>query len=81
MAGNQALAAVGRSIVDLLNRRIVEAIPVPPRPTAVMAGTTDFDEVNASPVAVISYPAHLPVLLPDQRRPRDTTRMVGGLAP
>lgn len=57
MAGNQALAAVGRSIVDLLNRRIVEAVPVPPRPTAVMAGTTDFDQVNASPVAAIRYPA------------------------
>lgn len=57
MAGHQALAAVGRSIVDLLNRRIGERLPAPPRPTAVMAGTTDFDAVNSSPTAVIRYPA------------------------
>jgi len=30
---------------------------VPPRPTAVLAGTADFDQVNSSPVAVIQYPA------------------------
>lgn len=57
MAGHAALAAAGRSIVDLLNRRILEALPAPPRPTAVLAGTTDFDRVNSSPVAVIRYPA------------------------
>lgn len=28
-----------------------------PRPTAVLAGTADFDQVNSSPVAVIQYPA------------------------
>lgn len=30
---------------------------MPPRPTAVLAGTADFDQVNSSPVAVIQYPA------------------------
>lgn len=57
MAGHRALAAVGRSIVDLLNVRIGEQLTVPPRPNAVLAGTTDFDEVNSSPTAVIQYPA------------------------
>jgi Pvc16 N-terminal domain len=57
MAGHRALAAAGRSIVDLLNRRIGERLPAPPRPTAVLAGTTDFDAVNSSPTAVIHYPA------------------------
>ena len=55
MAGHRALAAVGRSIVDLLNLRIGELLPAPPRPTAVMAGTVDFDQVNSSPTAVIQY--------------------------
>lgn len=64
MAGYRALAAAGRSVVDLLNRRILEALPdppppapVPPRPTAVLAGTEDFGKVNSSPIAVIRYPA------------------------
>jgi hypothetical protein len=57
MAGHRALAAVGRSIVDLLNLRIGELLQAPPRPTAVMAGTVDFDEVNSSPTAVIQYPS------------------------
>ena len=57
VAGYRALAAVGRSIVDLLNRRIGETLPARPRPTAVMAGTVDFDKVNSSPTAVIQYPA------------------------
>ena len=57
MAGHRALAAAGRSIVDLLNRRIGELLPAPPRPTAVLAGTTDFDAVNSSPTAVIQFPA------------------------
>ena len=57
MAGHRALAAAGRSIVDLLNRRIGERLPAPPRPTAVLAGTTDFDAVNSSPTAVIRHPA------------------------
>jgi len=57
VAGYRGLAAAGRSIVDLLNRRIGETLPAGPRPTAVMAGTVDFDQVNSSPVAVIRYPA------------------------
>jgi hypothetical protein len=58
MAGHRALAAVGRSIVNLLNRRFDEALPPPQRrPTAVLAGTADFDEVNSSPTAVIRFPA------------------------
>jgi hypothetical protein len=56
MAGYRALAAVGRSIVDLLNRRFAEALPGA-RPTAVLATTRDFDEVNSSPNAVIQFPA------------------------
>ncbi len=57
MAGHRALAATGRSIVDLLNRRIGERLPAPPRPRAVLAGTADFDAVDSSPTAVIQYPA------------------------
>ncbi len=57
MAGYRALAAVGRSIVDLLNRRFAETLPAGPRPAAVLAGTVDFDQVNSSPTAVIQYPA------------------------
>jgi hypothetical protein len=57
MAGHKALAAVGRSIVDLLNLRIGEQLTAPPRPNVVLAGTTDFDAVNSSPTAVIQHPA------------------------
>lgn len=57
MAGYRGLAAAGRSIVDLLNRRIAERLPAGPRPTAVLAGTADFEKVNSSPVAVIRHPA------------------------
>jgi hypothetical protein len=58
VAGYKALAAVGRSIVDLLNRRFDELLPpATPRPKAVLAGTVDFDQVNSSPTAVIQYPA------------------------
>jgi hypothetical protein len=57
MAGYRALAAAGRSIVDLLNRRFAETLPVPPGPRAVLATTKDFDEVNSSPGAVIQFPA------------------------
>jgi len=57
VAGYRALAAVGRSVVDLLNRRFAERLPVGRRPRAVLAGTVDFDQVNSSPVAVIQYPA------------------------
>jgi hypothetical protein len=49
---------VGRSIVDLLNRRYEELLPPAPKPLkAVLAGTVDFDQVNADPAAVIQYPA------------------------
>jgi hypothetical protein len=57
MAGYQALAAVGRSIVALLNQRFLEELPMGRRPTAVMAGTADFDKVNANADAVIQFPA------------------------
>jgi hypothetical protein len=57
MAGYRALAAVGRSIVALLNRGFEDAIPTGRRPTAVLAGTRDFDLVNSSPSAVIRFPA------------------------
>jgi hypothetical protein len=57
VAGHRALAAVGRSLVDLLNRRFAEEIPAGPRPRAVLAGTVDFDEVNNNPVPVIQMPA------------------------
>lgn len=57
MAGYGALAAVAMSIVDLLNRRIGETIAAGnPFPTVVMAGTTDFDEVDQVG-AVIRPPA------------------------
>jgi hypothetical protein len=58
VAGHRALAAAGRSIVDLLNRRYADALPAPARrPAAVLAGTVDFDQVNSSATAVIRYPA------------------------
>jgi Pvc16 N-terminal domain len=57
MAGYRALAAVGRSVVTLLQTRFTEQIPTGRRPAAVLAGTTDFDLVNSSPSAVIRYPA------------------------
>jgi hypothetical protein len=57
MAGYRALAAVGRSIVALLNREIAVQLPTGRRPTAVLAGTRDFDLVNSSPSAVIRFPA------------------------
>ena len=58
MAGYKALAAVGNSIVNLLNRRFGELVPAGERrPTAVLAGTVDFDKVNSNPDAVIQYPA------------------------
>jgi hypothetical protein len=57
MAGYRALAAVGRSVVALLNRGFADELPTGRRPTAVLAGTRDFDLVNSSPTAVIRYPA------------------------
>lgn len=57
VAGYRALAAAGRSIVDLLNRRFDELAPMNPPLRAVLAGTADFDRVNSSPVAVIQFPA------------------------
>lgn len=56
MAGYRALAAVGRSVVDLLNRRFLDEIPAGPRPEAVLAGPVDFDKVD-TPGAVIRHPA------------------------
>jgi Pvc16 N-terminal domain len=57
MAGYRALAAVGRSVVALLERGFEEQLPTGRRPSAVLAGTRDFDLVNSSPSAVIRYPA------------------------
>jgi Pvc16 N-terminal domain len=56
MAGYKALAAVGRSLVTLLNQRFQEDIPTGRRPTAVLIGTVDLDRVN-TPGSVISYPS------------------------
>ncbi|WP_031064350.1 DUF4255 domain-containing protein [Streptomyces sp. NRRL WC-3742] len=58
MAGYRALAAVGRSVVALLNRRFTEEIPDGRgrRPLAVLAGPLDFEKVD-TPGAVIAYPA------------------------
>lgn len=58
MAGYRALAAAGRSLVGLLNLRFGQIIaPGDRRPTAVLAGSADFDQVNSSATAVIRYPA------------------------
>ncbi len=57
MAGHRALAAVGRSVVALLNRRIDEELSPARRPLAVLAGTRDFDRVDSAPNAVIRFPA------------------------
>ena len=57
MAGYRALAAVGRSIVTMLDAQFTDAIPIGPRPRAVLAGTADFDLVNSSPSAVIRFPS------------------------
>jgi hypothetical protein len=57
MAGYEALAAVGRSITALLNQRFLEELPTGRRPNAVMAGTADFDKVNANADAQIQFPA------------------------
>src|SRR5690242_2621912 len=57
MAGHRALAAAGRSLVDLLNRRIRERLPGPPRPDAVLAGPCDFDAVNSATPAASQCPA------------------------
>ncbi len=56
MAGYQALAAVGRSVVALLNRRFAVEPPGPRRPTAVLVGTADLDRHN-QPGAMIQFPA------------------------
>jgi hypothetical protein len=56
MAGYKALAAVGRSLVTLLDQRFGEDIPTGRRPTPVLIGTVDLDRVNA-PGSVITYPA------------------------
>ncbi|MFJ9608857.1 DUF4255 domain-containing protein [Kitasatospora sp. NPDC101176] len=58
MAGYRALAAVGRSVVALLNRRFEEEIPdgAGRRPLAVLAGPLDFEQVDTAG-AVIRHPA------------------------
>lgn len=58
MAGYRALAAAGRSVVELLRRGIVEAIPSEQdrRPTPVLVSTVDLDNVNDAD-ARIRYPS------------------------
>jgi hypothetical protein len=56
MAGYKALAAVGRSLVALLDQRFREDIPTERRPTPVLVGTVDLDRVN-TPGSLITYPA------------------------
>jgi Pvc16 N-terminal domain len=56
VAGYKALAAVGRSVIGLLNRRFAEELPTGRRPEAVLAGTSDFDKAN-TPSAMIQHPA------------------------
>ncbi|WP_330334048.1 DUF4255 domain-containing protein [Streptomyces sp. NBC_00536] len=57
MAGYRALAAVGRSVVTLLNAGFRAEIPDGPRrPVAVLAGPVDFDRVGSTD-AVIRRPA------------------------
>jgi hypothetical protein len=56
MAGYKALAAVGRSLVALLEQRFEEDIPSGRRPTPVLIGTVDLDRVN-TPGSQITYPA------------------------
>jgi Pvc16 N-terminal domain len=56
MAGYKALAAVGRSLVALLDQRFRDDIPTDRRPTPVLVGTVDLDRVN-TPGSQITYPA------------------------
>ncbi len=50
------MAAVGRSVVSLLNRRFLETFPTGRRPTATLIGTPDFDQANVAGAA-IQFPA------------------------
>ena len=56
MAGFRALEALGNSIVTLLNQRIAVEVPGANRPTAVLVGTGDLDQIN-TPGATITFPA------------------------
>lgn len=56
MAGYRALAAVGRSLVALLEQRFIDEIPTGRRPRPVLIGTADLDRVN-TPGSVISFPS------------------------
>ncbi len=57
VAGYRALAAVGRSVVKVMNDRFPAAVRDGDRPpTAVLAGSMDLDLVG-TPDAVITYPA------------------------
>jgi Pvc16 N-terminal domain len=56
MAGFRALEALGNSLVTVLNQQIAVEIPGANRPTAVLAGTGDLDQIN-TPGAVITFPA------------------------
>ncbi len=56
MAGYRGLAATGRSVVALLNRRFADEFGAAARPTAVLAGSADFEAFNSAD-AVIQLPA------------------------
>ncbi|MFC4115221.1 DUF4255 domain-containing protein [Nonomuraea zeae] len=56
MAGFQALAAAGRSIKGLLNLRIGEELGSARRPSAVLVGSNDLDQVGKVG-GVIQFPA------------------------
>src|SRR4051794_10690100 len=56
MAGHRALAAVGRSLVALIDRRFGEALAGQRRPTVLLVGSQDLDQVG-TPGSNIQHPA------------------------
>ena len=72
MAGYRALAAVGRSIVALLNQRFAAALPVGRAADRRAGRHRDFDSVNSSPSAVIRFPVRGGLLLPALTVDRET---------
>lgn len=56
MAGHRALAAVGRSLLALLDRRFGEELAGERRPTVLLVGSQDLDQVG-TPGSSIQHPA------------------------